>query len=242
MSKLVTRAGLTAYLSDLLECNDKRPTLHQYLPCFRSLDGRVPFCITLSPAFGCMHREKLVRFHICNTYSEPDGRQIRVCIDCNRWEVSVVFFSDSDDGDEFEMDIPEYAKRFRKIINPCDESDDLFSMNISDHPGASDIDRILNAVWRIQLLKQCGCGNPVSPFSLDPEAMLCVECQLTMPDDPDEIIPRDTCPICQHDVVPSHISVMQCCGVVLHKGCRQEIERHSDRCVNCRGNTRQFHY
>lgn len=225
MNSLVTEQGLKAWINrNIALRNSDRSCFHTYQECFRTLDGRVPFSLHLLNAFPCAKQDNLVTVSLLGCYTD----KVSLYINTRRWDVSVCFFSALDDED-FESDIPEYAKAFRQP----DEDGSLFSMTMHDPPTQLEIQRLFTAILQLQHLKPCGCGRPaaISPIdSLDID--FCVKCELTLTGTPAAIPDEESkCIICMDAIVPG---TLNCCGVKMHAGCRKEHFEKSSRCPHCR--------
>lgn len=231
MTAEVTKPGLKAWIQRNIGLQeDNTSCFHSYHECFRTLDGRVPFCLRLNNAFPYGKRDNLVTVSLHACYGET-----KVCLyKHTQMERLCVFFSVLED-DDFETDIPAYAKAFRQT----DDDGDLFSTLIHDPPTEAELDRIHTTILQLQRLRPCGCGQPAAlSSSSNPETDFCVKCELTLTGTPEAVPDEDSnCIICIENIVPGHLSILKCCGVEMHAGCREDYFQNTNKCPHCRSCT-----
>ena len=227
MTSPITKQGLKAWIKRNIGLRDSGTScFHNYQERFRTLDGRVPCCLQIDGAFPYEKRNNLmtVSLHHCHG-------KVHLITNTRRWDVSVCFFSAVSDDEDFENDIPAYAKAFRHT----DEDGNLFSTFIHDPPTEAEIDRIHTTILQLQRLRPCGCGQPAALSSSGPETDFCVKCELTLTGTPEAVPDEDSnCIICMENIVPGHLSILGCCGVEMHAGCREEYFESSAKCPHCR--------
>ncbi len=230
MTARVTKSGLKAWILRNIGLQKTNTScFHTYHECFRTLDGRVPFCLNLDNAFSYLKRDNFVSVSL---YTH--GGKVYLHTNTCRWDISVRFFSVLED-DDFENDIPAYAKAFYQP----DRDGNLFSVSVQDPPTEMEIDRIHTKLMQLQRLRPCGCGQPAAlSSSSNPETDFCVKCELTLTGTPEAVPDEDiNCLICLENIIPGHLSILKCCGVQMHVGCREEYFQDKNKCPHCRSCT-----
>ncbi len=210
----------------------KTPRFHTYQESFRTLDGKVPFSLQVENSFPCHKRDNLV---IVSLYAYRIGsnreEELKFSLITHKWNVFVDLFSAASDDEVFESDIPKYAKyAFR---NAGDDGS-IFSRHVSDPPSQIDLDSIHGSILQLQRLRPCGCGRPAA-ISVSGDTDFCLECELTLTGTADAV-PDDECLciICMEPIIKGHLSRLNCCGVEMHAGCREEYFDKSHKCPHCR--------
>ena len=88
---------------------------HTYQECFRTLDGKISFCLQVGLAFPYSKRDNRVTAKLL-TDGDNFSARVQLFIDTRKWDVSVSFFSAVSDDVDFENDIPKYAKAFSGTV------------------------------------------------------------------------------------------------------------------------------
>ena len=215
----VTHAGLRAFLTQAIEeaAVDDIRDIDTY-EHFTSLDNRVRYTMLVTRLFP---KDKTV---VVQTRWNMYHRKVLCNISALKYEVSISFKSDFDE-DNYECDIPTYAKDYRTLLKDEDDDDffDLFSTQVYEEPTARQVALILKNIHRLQDLRPCPCGRPFTKTG-----DMCGRCTLTQTG-----VSGPQCLICLQPAPPAQQIKLPCCGVVLHRGCYICLDNKC-KCIHCR--------